>query len=51
MLIELCPVCDQKLKKVKNSSGYYYCVKCSKTWTLEELEFEPVQKNLGDWLK
>lgn len=51
-----CPVCDSKLEVITNGEeeGFvidWRCNKCSISWTLEDLEYEPIQDNLSKWLK
>ena len=54
LFYENCPVCDQKLKCIMDEEGFvidWFCSKCSISWTLEDLEYEPIQDNLSKWLK
>lgn len=54
MIIEKCPSCNNKLECITDEKGYvidWFCGRCCISWTLEDLEYEPIQKNLGDWLK
>ena len=54
IIIEKCPICNTKLECIPNQEEFiidWFCGGCGISWTLEDLEFEPIQRNLGDWLK
>lgn len=53
MIIEKCPICNNKLEAITTKDGYvsdWFCNRCSLYWTLEELEFKPEQKTLEGFL-
>jgi len=53
MFYDKCPVCDTKLEEVLNEKGFvidWFCNKCGISWNLEDLEYEPIQKELDKWI-
>jgi len=53
IIIEECPICGTKVECVPDEKGFiidWYCGKCGIAWTLEDLEYEPMQRELGEWL-
>lgn len=51
-----CPICNSKLDAIKdrddeNYISDWFCSKCGISWTLEDLEYEPIQKEIDQWLK
>ena len=53
MVMENCPICNSKLEPIMTKEGFvsdFFCGKCSLYWTLEDLEYVPLQRNLGEWI-
>ena len=50
---EKCPTCNNKLEAIQDDVGEiidWFCSQCGISWTLEDLEYEPLQKTLDEWL-
>lgn len=46
---ENCPICDIKLEAIPDEEGFiinWFCSKCCLCWELEDLEYEPIQKDI-----
>lgn len=49
-----CPICDSEFEVIMDEKGFvidWRCNECSISWTLEDLEYEPIQSDLTEWLK
>ncbi len=56
MIIENCPTCNAKLHPIFEGNSnefirHWRCTHCSINWSLDDLEFKPVQKKLDKWMK
>jgi hypothetical protein len=48
-VIEDCPICNTKLEPIPDEEDFiidWFCSKCCISWDLEDLEYEPIQKDL-----
>lgn len=53
MFYENCPLCNTKLEAITNDKGNvidWFCNKCATHWSLEDLEYKPIQKAMDKWL-
>ncbi len=50
MLIADCPTCGTKLEDNNSSPPTFRCNNCGSLWTLEDLEFIPVQNKIDEWI-
>lgn len=53
IIYEKCPICDTELEAIENNEGFvidWFCNNCGRGWTLEDLEFEPIQKTIEEWV-
>jgi hypothetical protein len=53
LFYENCPLCDTKLEAITNDNGYvidWFCNKCATHWSLEDLEYEPIQRSIDKWI-
>lgn len=50
---EKCPLCNNPLESITSEDDYvidWYCSQCGISWKLEDLEYEPIQKDLRNWI-
>ena len=53
MIDENCPICNTKLEAIPDELGFiidWFCSKCCISWDLEDLEYEPIQKDITVFL-
>ena len=53
-IYEKCPICNNSLEAITSEDEYvidWYCSQCGISWKLEDLEYEPIQKDLKNWIQ